>query len=93
VGGVTDELGSPVQRELRESPQLDALARGWWTALESARYALRVAGPYLSGKEPGERGFRLAEERSDVARLLESLARDLQADSRFVRLLAAPTSL
>jgi hypothetical protein len=77
----------------RESPQLDALARSWWKALESARSALRAAGPYLSGEELGERSSRLAEERSNVARLLESLARDLQADSSFVRWLTEPTSL
>jgi hypothetical protein len=77
----------------RQSPDLDALARGWWKAFESADSALRVAGTYLGGKELGERRSRLAEERSKVARLLESLARDLQADGSFVRWLAAPTSL
>jgi hypothetical protein len=77
----------------RDSSQLDALARSWCKALESARSALRAAGPYLSGEELGERSSRLAEERSNVARLLESLARDLQADSSFVRWLTEPTSL
>jgi hypothetical protein len=77
----------------RKSPHLDALARAWWKAFESAHSVLRVAGPYLSGNELGERGYRLAEERSNVAQLLESLARDLQVDSTFVRWLAAPTSL
>jgi len=77
----------------REPQQLDALARSWWKALESARSALRVAGPYLSGTELGERSSRLAEERICVARLLERLARELQTNSRFVRSLAAPKSL
>jgi hypothetical protein len=77
----------------RQAPHLDALARGWRRAFESAHSALRVAGPYLSGTDLGERSHRLAEERSNVARLLESLARDLQADSSFVRWLTDPTSL
>jgi hypothetical protein len=77
----------------RQAPHLDALARGWWKAFESAQSALRVAGPYLSGKELGERSSRLAEERIKVARLLESLAREPQADGGYVRWLAAPTSL
>ena len=77
----------------REPPQLDALARSWWKALESARSALRVAGPYLSGTEIGERSALLAEERIYVARLLERLERDLQANGRFVRSIAAPKSL
>jgi hypothetical protein len=78
---------------LHQLPQLDALARSWWKALERARSALRVAGPYLSWTELGERSSRLAEERISVARLLEELAHDLQANSRFVRSLAAPKSL
>jgi hypothetical protein len=77
----------------RQSPDLDALARRWWKAFESAHSALRVAAPYLSGKELRERSCRLAEERSNVAPLLQRLARELQTDSRFVRWLAAPTSL
>jgi hypothetical protein len=80
-------------RRQSPSPQLDALARSWWKAFESAYSALRVAGPYLTARERGERSSRLAEERSKVARLLESLACDLQADGRYVRRLAAPTSL
>jgi hypothetical protein len=82
-----------VPGDRREPPQLDALARSWWKALESARSALRVAGPYLSGTELGERSALLAEERICVARLLERLARDLQANSRFEHSLAAPKSL
>jgi hypothetical protein len=77
----------------RQSPQLDALARSWRKAFEGAYSALRVAGPYLTAKELGERRDRLAEERSKVARLLDSLASDLQVHSKLVRSLAAPTSL
>jgi hypothetical protein len=69
---------------------LDALARRWWEALEAARSALRAADPYLDGPELGEGSRRLADERSDVARLLQSLARELQADSGFVGWFAAP---
>jgi hypothetical protein len=74
----------------RQSLHLHALARAWWKAFESAQSALRAASPHLGGNELGERGRRLAEERSDVARLLESLARDLQVDSGSVRWLATP---
>jgi hypothetical protein len=76
----------------RQSQHLDALARRWWLAFETAGSALRAAGPYLGGQDLGERSRRLVEERSDVARLLQSLARDLQAESGFVRWLAAPTN-
>jgi hypothetical protein len=93
AGQLSALVGETARSGRRESPQLDALARSWWKALESARSALRAAGPYLSGEELGERSSRLAEERSNVARLLESLARDLQADSSFVRWLTEPTSL
>jgi hypothetical protein len=86
--GETETLGGR-----RGSPQLAALAGSWWKVFESAHSALHVASPYLSGKELGERRHRLAEERSKVARLLETLARDLQAHDRFTRRLAAPTSL
>jgi hypothetical protein len=86
-GNATETMGGR-----RESPQLDALAGSWSKALESARSALRAAGPYLSGKELGERSSRLAEERSNVAQLLEGLARDLQAHTGYTWL-AAPTSL
>jgi hypothetical protein len=86
--GETETLGGR-----RESRQLDALAGSWWQAFESAHSALLIAGRYLGGKELGERSYRLAEERSKVARLLETLAHDLQARGRFMRRLAAPTSL
>lgn len=64
-----------------------------WQAFESAHSALRVAAPCLSGKELRARSSRLAEEPSKVARLLERVARDLQAHGRHVRWLAAPTRL
>jgi hypothetical protein len=83
----TEALGGRPQ-----SPNLDGVAWAWSKALESAHSALGVAGPYLSGEELGERTQRLAEERRKVARLLECLARDLQADSGFLSGLAAPWS-
>lgn len=63
---------------------LDALARRWGQAFETAASALRAATPYLGGQELGERSRRLAEERSDVTLLLHGLAHELKADS-FVR--------
>ncbi len=77
-------------QELGRSPHLEALAGLWRSAFETARSALRAAGPYLDAQELGAHSRRLVEERSDVARLLQGLARELQADSRFVRWLAAP---
>jgi hypothetical protein len=67
------------------SPPVHALARAWWKAFESAQSALSAASPYLSGIELGQRLRRLGKERSEIAQLLESLARDTQADSGFVR--------
>jgi hypothetical protein len=67
------------------SPPVHALARAWWKAFESAQSALSAASPYLSGIELGQRLRRLGKERSEIAQLLESLARDMQADSGFVR--------
>ena len=86
TGGVITAGSSAVEETetlsvTRRSPHLDALARRWSEAFETARSALRAAGPYLGAQELGERSRRLVEERSEVARLLESLARELQAHS------------
>jgi HAD superfamily hydrolase (TIGR01509 family) len=73
----------------RQTSDLDALARRWWQAFGAARAALDVVGPVLSGQEVGERSRYLVDQRADVARLLEGLARDLHTDSWVVHWLAA----
>jgi hypothetical protein len=57
---------------------LEVLAGLWWRAFETARSALRVAGPYLDGRELVEHSRRLVKERSEIACLLQGLGRDLK---------------
>jgi hypothetical protein len=92
-------LSGPIAAAVKETEarhaavaHLDALARRWGRAFETAGSALRAATPYLRGQELGERSRRLADERSDVTLLLQGLAHELKADSGFVRWLAAPSS-
>jgi hypothetical protein len=66
---------------VRQSTYLNVLAARWRAAFDAARSALGVVGPYLDREELTERTRRLAEERSEVARLLQRLARDLQQGS------------
>jgi HAD superfamily hydrolase (TIGR01509 family) len=74
------------------SSSLDALASQWWAALDAAQAALRAAGPCLSPEELGERGRRLAAERTEAVGQLEGLAHDLHAQSRLLHWIAAPST-
>jgi beta-phosphoglucomutase-like phosphatase (HAD superfamily) len=85
VGPEAEEHGS-----LEGSPDVDALAGRWWAAFEAAQSALRSAGRYLGAQEVGERGRRLAEERSEVVQLLQGLARDRHVEALLVQWLATP---
>lgn len=61
-----------------EPPRLDALSRLGWRAFETAHSALRAADAYLDVRELVERNRQLDDERSNVARLLRDIARDLR---------------
>jgi HAD superfamily hydrolase (TIGR01509 family) len=97
MGGSAALLPAPVEgRRDRTAPvrrplDVDALAAGWWVALDAAQSALRAAGPSLGPQELGDRGRHLAEERAGIVQLLGALAGDLHAESRLLPLLAAST--
>ena len=83
-GSLSPVLGRPggAQRQamggvVLEPLRLDPLARRWSRALEAARSALRAAGPYFESRELDEHRRLLVQERRHIARLLESLAREL----------------
>jgi HAD superfamily hydrolase (TIGR01509 family) len=61
---------------------VEELSAGWRTALDVARAAVVAADSLLPPTETHERTVRLADERKEVAHLLEALARDQRSDAR-----------
>jgi len=80
--------------ELRaQHVDLAALGEQWWAAFDAAELALSSAAPSLTAAELRERSGRLARERERTVRLLEALARDTGAATRFSHLLSSRSNL
>lgn len=79
---------------LRTQPvSLAALAEQWWAAFDAADVALVSAAPSLTAGELRERSSRLARERERTVALLESVARDMGAGTRYSHLLSSRSNL
>ena len=76
-----------------ERLDVEELSSRWWESLNAAQSALVSAGDILLSRDLDRRTRRLTGERTEVAHLLESLARQSGSKAHFSHLLIPPWSV